>query len=158
MAGVCLIVGALVAVYVTDYLIRRSVTVGFGLFAGYEVAGRIMAPTGATLIAASLVARALARPFSSPSPRAHLLAGLALLGVGLLRITLGTVVLTFGTGLLGATSTAGMLVLEFLARVVSLVALPLAVALLATHPLVMLAHTWQAGALSGGPPDLESLD
>ena len=156
LAGGLLLVSAVLTVYVTDLLFSRSPRVE--LFEGYDLAARVLAAAGAMLIAASLAIRALTRPFSRPTPRAQLVVGITLLGVGLLQMTYGHQILAAITGFLGATANAGILIVEVLARVVGLTALPLGIALLATQPVVRLAHTRQAYALSPGPPDIEALD
>ena len=130
---------AVLTVYLTDLLFSRSPRVE--LFEGYDVAARVLAPAGAMLIAASLAIRALTRPFSRPTPRAQLVVGSALLAVGPLQMTYGPQILATITDFLGATANAGILIVEVLARVVGLTALPLGIALLATQPLVRLAQT-----------------
>lgn len=155
LVGGLLLVGAVLAFYVTDLLFSRSP--GAGLFEGYDLAARVMAPAGATLIAASLGIRALTRPFSRPTPRAQAVVGIALLAVGLLQMTSGPQVLAAITDVLGATANAGVFIVEFFARVVGLTALPLGIALLAIQPLVRLAQTRPAHSLPAGPPDIETL-
>ena len=73
-------------------------------------------------------------------------------------MTYGPQILAAITDFLGATANAGILIVEVLARVVGLTALPLGIALLATQPLVRLAQTRQAYSLPAGPPDIEALD
>jgi hypothetical protein len=73
-------------------------------------------------------------------------------------MTYGPQLLAAITDVLGATANAGIFIVEVLARVVGLTALPLGIALLATQPLVRLAQTRQAYSLSPGPPDIEALD
>jgi hypothetical protein len=156
LAGGLLLVSAVLTVYLTDLLFSRSPRVE--LFEGYDVAARVLAPAGAMLIAASLAIRALTRPFSRPTPRAQLVVGSALLAVGLLQMTYGPQILATITDFLGATANAGILIVEVLARVVGLTALPLGIALLATQPVVRLAQTRQAYSLTAGLPDIETLD
>jgi hypothetical protein len=156
-AGALLLVGAVLLLYVTDLLLSRSPQRA-EILEGYDLATRVLAPAGATLVAVSLVVRALTRPFSRPTPRAHLVVGIVLLAVGLLQMTYGPQILTAIIEVLGATANAGVFVVEVLARVVGLTALPLGIALLASHPLVRLAQTRQAHSLPAGPPDIEALD
>jgi hypothetical protein len=73
-------------------------------------------------------------------------------------MTFGSQILAAITEVLGATANAGILLVEVLARVIGLTALPLGIALLATQPLVRLAQTRQAHSLPAGPPDIETLD
>ncbi len=156
LAGVLLLIGAVVGYYLTDQLFSRA-PARIGLFEGYDLAARVLAPTGAALIAVSLAVRALTRPFSSPSARAQLAAGLTLLAVGLLQMFFGPGTLIAINDFLGATANAGTVLVTFLARVVGLTALPLGIALLATQPLIRLAPTIQAHTASTGPA-IERLD
>ena len=107
-----------------------------GLFERFELAVRVLAPAGAMLIATSLAVRSLTRPFSSPTARSQLIAGLTLLAMGLLQMTYRPQILTAFSDFLGTTANAGVHLVVFLARVVSLTALPLGIALLATQPLI----------------------
>jgi hypothetical protein len=157
LAGGVLLIGAVVTYYLTDQLFSRA-PAKIGLFEGYELAVRVLAPAGALLIATSLAVRALTRPFSSPSARAQLTAGLTLLAVGLLQMFFGPGILAAISDVLGASANAGVFLVEFLTRVVGLTALPLGIALLATQPLLRLAPMMQAHSLSTGPPDIEHLD
>jgi hypothetical protein len=157
LAGGGLLIGAVVIYYLADQLFRRA-PAKIGLFEGYDLAARVLAPSGAMLIAASLAVRALTRPFSSPSARAQLIAGLTLLAVGLLQMFFGPEILAAISDVLGATANAGIFLFEFLAHVVGVTALPLGIALLATQPLVRLAPTMQVHTLSTGPPAAEHLD
>ena len=139
LAGALLLVGAVLAVYVTDLLVSRSPH-RVELFKAYDVAVFVLAPAGAMLLAVSLAIRALMRPFSSPTPRTQLGVGIALLCVGLLHMAYGPQILAAITDFLGATANAGILIVEVLSRVVGLTALPLGIAVLATQPLVRLAR------------------
>ncbi|HYO19497.1 MAG TPA: hypothetical protein VES02_12620 [Dermatophilaceae bacterium] len=141
-----LLVGALVTLYLVELLLSRSPH-RIEVFEGYELAARVLAPAGAMVIAVSLAIRALTRPFSRLTPGTQLVVGIALLADPC-RDHRG----------LGATANAGILLVEVLARVIGLTALPLGIALLATQPLVRLAHTRQAYSLPAGPPDIETLD
>ena len=156
LVGVLLLVGAVGTNYLTELLFSRAPRVEF--FEGYDLAFRVLAPAGAMLIAASLAVRALTQPFSSPTARAQLIAGLTLLAVGLLQMTYGPQILAAISDSLGPTANAGSLLVVFLTRVVGLTALPLGIALLATQPLIRLAQTRHAHSLSAGPPDIEALN
>jgi len=157
LAGGLLLLGALVTLYFVELLLRRT-AYRIEVFEGYELAARVLAPAGAMLIAVSLAIRALTRPFSRPTPGTQLGIGIASLAVGLLLMTFGSQILAAITEFLGATANAGILLVEVLARVIGLTALPLGIALLATQPLVRLAQTRQAHSLPAGPPDIETLD
>ncbi len=151
-----LLIGAVGTYYLTGLFFSRSPRVEF--FEGYELAVRVLAPAGAMLIATSLAVRSLTRPFSSPTARSQLIAGLTLLAMGLLQMTYGPQLLAAFSDFLGTTANAGVHLVVFLARVVGLTALPLGIALLATQPLIRLAQTRHAHSLSAGPPDIEALD
>ena len=157
LAGVLLLIGAVLTLYLIELVLNRS-PARVELFEGYGLAARVLAPAGAMLIATSLAIRALTRPYSNPSPRAQLAAGLTLLALGLLQMSFGPEILAALSDLLGPTANAGILVAAFLARVISLIALPLGIALLATQPVIRLAQTRHAHALPAGPPNIESLD
>jgi hypothetical protein len=73
-------------------------------------------------------------------------------------MTFGSQILSAITAVLGATANAGILLVEVLARVIGLAALPLGIALLATQPLVRLAQARQGHPLPAGPPDIETVD
>ena len=156
LVGILLLIGAVGTYYLTELFFSRSPRVEF--FEGYDLAARVLAPAGAVLIATSLAVRSLTRPFSSPTARSQLIAGLTLLAVGLLQMTYGPQILAAFSDFLGTTASAGVHLVVFLARVVSLTALPLGIALLATQPLIRLAQTRHAHSLSAGPPDIEALD
>jgi hypothetical protein len=156
LAGVLLLVGAVLTVYVTDLLLSRPPH-RVELFKSYDLAVFVLAPAGAMLVAASLAIRALTRPFSRPTPRAQLVVGIALLAAGLLQMTVGPQILASVTDVLGPTANAGILLVEVLARVNRLAAVPLGIALLANQPLVRFAQTRHAYSLPAGPPDLEAL-
>lgn len=100
----------------------------------------------------------LTRPFSRPTPGTQLIIGIASLAAGLLQMTFGPQILATITEFLGATANSGILLVEVLARVIGLTALPVGIALLAIQPLVRLAQTRQAHSLPAGPPDIETLD
>lgn len=157
LAGMLLLAAAVGTIYLTELLIERA-GARFDLFYGYDLAARVLAPAGAMLIATSLAVRSLTRPFSSPTARSQLIAGLTLLAAGLLQMTYGPQLLAAFSDFLGTTANAGVLLVVFLARVISLTALPLGIALLATQPLIRLAQTRHAHSLSAGPPDIEALD
>lgn len=157
LAGGLLLLGALATLYLVELLLRRTPH-RIEVVEGYELAVRVLAPAGAMFIAVSLAIRALTRPFSRPTPRTQLIIGIASLAVGLLQMAFGPQILAAITEFLGATANAGILLVEVLARVIGLTALPLGIALLATQPLVRLAQTRQAHLLPAGPPDIETLD
>lgn len=157
VAGVLLLFGALLARYLTELTIRRRPSGGVEIFYGYDLAARVLAPAGAVLIASSLAIRALTRPHRNPSARAQLVAGLALITVGLVQVAFGPKMLSAFNDFLGATGKAGILLLENLSHIVSLVALPLGIALLATLPIVRLAQSLHAHDLPSEPPEIESL-
>ena len=157
LAGVLFLVGAVLTYYLADRLFSQA-PAQIGLFELYDLATRVLAPAGAILIATSLAVRSLTRPFSSPTARSQLIAGLTLLAMGLLQMTYGPQILTAFSDFLGTTANAGVHLVVFLARVVSLTALPLGIALLATQPLIRLSQTRHAHALSAGTPDIETLD
>ena len=157
-AGAVLLVGAVAVPWLSDVVLSRTPQFWTGWFYGYGVAARILAPAGAMLIATSLAVRALIRPFSRPSARDQLITGLALVALGLLQLTFGARLLILFTDFLGATANAGVLLVEFLASVVSVLALPVGMALLAANPLVRIAQTMQPHTRSAEPPDIESLD
>lgn len=156
LVGMLLLIGAAGTYYLTELFFSRSPRVEF--FEGYELAVRVLAPAGAMLIATSLAVCSLTRPFSSPTARSQLIAGLTLLAMGLLQMTYGPQLLAAFSDFLGTTANAGVHLVVFLARVVGLTALPLGIALLATQPLIRLAQTRHAHSLSAGPPDIEALD
>ena len=158
VGGVVLMVGAVLASALNDVIVAPRWSSWMALVYSNGVAARVLAPAGAMLVASSLAVRALIRPFSSPSTRSQLVAGVCLLDVGVFQMALGPSLLPAVTDFLGATANAGVLVVETIARTASMIALPLGVALLAVHPLVRLAETMQAQAVSGAPPDIESLD
>jgi hypothetical protein len=157
LAGVLLLIGAVLAIQLTEYVLSRSPD-RVELFESFGLAARVLAPAGAMLIATSMAARALTRPFSSPSARTQLVTGLALLTLGLLQMSFGPEILAAISDYLGATGSAGATLVGFLAQVVSLTALPLGIALLATQPLIRLAQMSRAHAAPTGPPNIESLD
>jgi hypothetical protein len=156
LVGLLLLIGAVGTYYLTELFFSRAPRVEF--FEGYDLAARVLAPAGAMLSATSLAVRSLTRPFSSPTARSQLIAGLTLLAVGLIQMTYGPQILAAFSDFLGTTASAGVLLVVFLARVVGLTALPLGIALLATQPLIRLAQTRHAHSLSAGPPDIEALD
>ena len=158
IAGALLLVGAVAVPWLSDVVLSRTPQVWTGLFFGYGAAARILAPAGAMLVATSLAVRALTRPFSRPSAREQLITGVALVILGLLQLTVGAWLLTVFSDFLGATANAGVLLLELMASVVSLLALPVGMALLAANPLVRIAQTMQPHTRSAEPPDIESLD
>ena len=157
LVGMLLLIGAVGTYYLTELFFSRAPD-RVEFFKGFDLAVRVLAPAGAMLIATSLAVRSLTRPFSSPTARSQLIAGLTLLAMGLLQMTYGPQILTAFSDFLGTTANAGVHLVVFLARVVSLTALPLGIALLATQPLVRLAQTRHAHSLSAGPPDIEALD
>ena len=150
--------GAVLASFLNDFVLAPRQPGFLTLTSAYGIPARVLAPAGAMLLASSLAVRALIRPFRNPSARAQLLTGTALLILGLLQLAVGASVLSAVTDFLGATANAGVFLAECVARITSLLALPLGIALLAVNPLVRLAQTMQAQAVAGRPPDVESLE
>ena len=158
IGGVVLLIGAVLASFLNDFVLAPRQPGFLTLTYAYGIPARVLSPAGAMLLASSLSVRALVRPFRNPSARAQLVAGTALLIVGLFQLTVGPQVLPTVTDFLGATANAGVFLAESVARVTGLLALPLGIALLAVNPLVRLAQTMQAQAVAGRPPDAESLE
>ena len=156
LAGGLLLAGSILTYYAVEALFMRSPSTA-PLLVGYQLAARVMAPAGAMLMATSLATRALTAPYRRPSARMQLVAGLTLFAVGLLQSAYGPQIVAAMSEGLGATANAGIFVLELLARVLGLTALPIGLALLAIQPLVRNAANWHLYALGAGPPDVESL-
>jgi len=156
LVGGLLLASSILTYYAVEALFSRSPST-VSLFQGYDLAARVMAPAGAMLVATSLATRALVVPYQRPSPRMQLAAGLTFLAVGLLQMAFGPQILAALREGLGATANAGIFLLELLARIIGLIALPLGLALIAIQPLVRIAPNWHGYTSRSGPPDLESV-
>lgn len=140
LGGVLLLVAAVLAVYVVELLMSRGGS-GANEFRLLDWSWRVLAPAGAMLIAVSLAMRAWTGGANTAFLRAQIGAGLTLLTLGLLNMTIGTSVLAAVDDYLGPTGRAGAHLVGFAARVINVTALPLGVALLTTLPLLRLAGT-----------------
>lgn len=136
--GLLLLVSALVCSYASDLIDNLDAgtrawlaTLGFTL----------LAPSGATLVAVSISIRAVAGGATAALTRYQAMAGIAFLVVGLGYRSYGSQIVSELTAFLGPTGQAGIFVVTAIARTVSTVSLPLAVALLCTLPLTRLGRS-----------------
>lgn len=123
--------------YAVDRYLSTSAT-GTAAFRLLDLSWRVFAPAGALMIAVSLALRVLTTGADRTFYARHFATGLALLGLGLVFMITGESLLVWLDDSFGPTGRAGAALIGVVARAVSLCAIPLGVAFLATLPLVAL--------------------